>query len=162
MKIISKTNPRPEEKSKCVPPSGPEPPAPPQPPTPAEQEKHAQKKVLIVDDNAAVCTMLEKLFRLENFLTAVANDGLQCLQLARVEKPDLIVLDVMLPGMDGYKVCRMIKFDHQLKDIPVLILTSRMGDEDEKLAYQCGADAFVVKATKTDNILVEARKLMEK
>jgi two-component system, OmpR family, alkaline phosphatase synthesis response regulator PhoP len=122
----------------------------------------AMKKILIIDDNKAVCDMLEKWFRADGYLTAVANDGLQGLAVARQEKPNLIVLDVMLPGMDGFKVCRMIKFDQELKKIPILILTSRMGQEDEKLAYQCGADAFVIKATKMANVMDKARDLIEK
>jgi two-component system alkaline phosphatase synthesis response regulator PhoP len=118
------------------------------------------RKILIIDDNPAVCSMLEMLLRENGYKAISCQDGLDGLYKARQEKPDLILLDVMLPGMDGFKVCRMIKFDQQLKAIPVVILTSRMGEEDREIGYQCGADAYVVKATRVSSILEEIRKLL--
>jgi DNA-binding response OmpR family regulator len=120
------------------------------------------RKILIIDDNPAVRNMLCKLLEEYGYRTATADDGLKALQAARTENPDLILLDVMLPGMDGFKVCRMIKFDRLLKNIPVIILTSRMGEEDEKLALQVGADAFIVKAVRTVIILDKIRELLNR
>jgi DNA-binding response OmpR family regulator len=125
------------------------------------KEQTLQKKILIVDDDPAVSSMLQKLFRAYQYRTVMAHDGLEALGTVRKERPDLIVLDVMLPGMDGFKVCRMIKYDQQLKQIPIMILTSRMTPEDEKLAFQCGADAFVAKSTKTEVILTEIKNLLK-
>ena len=119
------------------------------------------KKILVVDDDPAICNMLDKLLKANGYGTVTTQDGLQALNLARTERPDLIILDVMLPGMDGYKVCRWIKFDQQLKKIPVMILTSRMSPQDEQLAFECGADAFVTKAVKTEAILSQMKKLLE-
>jgi DNA-binding response OmpR family regulator len=124
-------------------------------------DRSAQKRIHVVDDDPAVCAMLEKLLMAHHYSTVTAQDGLQALNAARTEKPDLIILDVMLPGMDGYKVCRWIKFDQQLKRIPVMILTSRMSPQDEQLAFECGADAFVTKAVKTEVILSQVKKLLE-
>jgi len=171
----------------------------------------SRKKILIVDDDPAITNMLDKLIKAHGYDTLTAQDGLQALNAARAEKPDLILLDVMLPGMDGYKVCRWIKFDQQLKKIPVMIrndsaaghqfyanriawarvagfgpsgrrqkpaintgkrvtlswllvpprLTSRMSPQDELLAFECGADAFVTKAVKTDVILSQMKSLLE-
>jgi two-component system, OmpR family, alkaline phosphatase synthesis response regulator PhoP len=120
------------------------------------------KKILIIDDNPAVCSMLEHLFKDNHYSTVTVQDGLDGLYKARQEKPDLILLDVILPGMDGFKVCRMIKFDPQLKKIPVVILTSRMTEEDREMGFQCGADGYLMKATSTDSILKEIRKLLDK
>jgi CheY-like chemotaxis protein len=117
-------------------------------------------KILIVEDDPAVSTMLLKLFKTYRYQTVLAEDGLEALSAIRREKPDLIVLDVLLPGMDGFKVCRMIKYDRQLKQIPVVFLTSRMTPDDERLAFQCGADAFVTKASKTEVILSEIKRLL--
>ena len=125
------------------------------------QDQPAQKKILIVEDDSAVSTMLQKLLKAYHYRTVLAEDGLDALSAVRREKPDMIVLDVMLPGMDGFKVCRMIKYDQQFKQIPVMILTSRMTPEDERLAFQCGADAFVTKATKTEVILSEIKNLLK-
>ncbi len=106
--------------------------------------------------------MLSKLFQEYGYRTASVDDGLKALQAARVEKPDIILLDVMLPGMDGFTVCRMIKFDRLLRSIPVIILTSRMGEEDEKRAYEVGADAYLVKAVRTVIIVDKVRELLSR
>jgi two-component system alkaline phosphatase synthesis response regulator PhoP len=124
-------------------------------------ESASRKKILIVDDDPAISLMLEKLMKAHGYDTVTAPDGLQALNMARTEKPDLIILDVMLPGMDGYRVCRWIKFDQQLKKIPLMILTSRMSPQDEQLAFECGADAFVIKAVKTEVILSQLKSLLE-
>jgi CheY-like chemotaxis protein len=124
-------------------------------------EQPTQKKILIVDDDPAVSSMLQKLFRAYHYKTVMAHDGLEALGTVRKEKPDLIVLDVMLPGMDGFKVCRMIKYDQQFKQIPIIILTSRMTPDDERLAFQCGANAFVSKSTKTEVIISEIKNLLK-
>lgn len=123
-------------------------------------EKTGPKRILIIDDNEAVLRMLEKWFKEYHYEIACAQDGLTGLSLVRQLKPDCVVLDLMLPGMDGHKVCRMIKFDKELRRIPVLILTSRMGPEEEQLAKQCGADAFITKGTKIEHIVNEVRRLM--
>lgn len=120
------------------------------------------QKILIIDDNPAVRNMLSKLFQEYGYRTASVDDGLKALQAARVEKPDIILLDVMLPGMDGFTVCRMIKFDRLLRSIPVIILTSRMGEEDEKRAYEVGADAYLVKAVRTVIIVDKVRELLSR
>ena len=118
------------------------------------------KKILIIDDNESVCSMLKRLFEQRGFQIFIANDGLLGVHIARQKKPDLIILDLMLPGMDGHKVCRMIKFDQQLKNIPVVIFTSRNTERDAALAKKCGADDFVVKAKGTDKILATVEKLL--
>ncbi|MBN2200690.1 response regulator [bacterium] len=120
------------------------------------------QKLLIIDDNPAVRNMLTRLFEEYGYRTASVDDGLKALQAARIEKPDLILLDVMLPGMDGFTVCRMIKFDRLLRSIPVIILTSRMGEEDEKRAYEVGADAYLVKAVRTVIIVDKVRELLSR
>jgi len=122
----------------------------------------SRKKILIIDDNPAVCNMLEMFLKDNDYSTVTAQDGLDGLYKAKQERPDLILLDIILPGMDGFKVCRIIKFDPQLKKIPVLILTSRMTDEDRETGFQCGADGYLMKATGTDTILKEIKKLLDK
>ena len=122
----------------------------------------AVKKILIIDDNPAVRNTLELLLKDNHYTSVSAEDGLDGLYKARQEKPDLILLDLMLPGMDGFKVCRMIKFDPGLKQIPVVILTSRMSEEDREAGFQCGADGYLMKATRAEVILKEIERLLEK
>lgn len=74
-----------------------------------------------------------------------AADGQQALDKARSEKPDLIILDLMLPKMDGYKVCRMLKFDEKYRHIPIILFTARAQDSDRKVGKEVGADAYLTK-----------------
>jgi CheY-like chemotaxis protein len=122
-----------------------------------------QKKILIIDDNAAVRSTLDALLRESGYATLTAENGLDGLYKTKQEAPDLVLLDIMLPGMDGYRVCRMIKMDQNMKRIPVVMLTSRMSDEDRDKAFECGADGFLIKASRVEIILDEiVKKLGQK
>jgi two-component system, OmpR family, alkaline phosphatase synthesis response regulator PhoP len=102
-------------------------------------------KILIVDDYPNLIEMLK--IRLETFSFDVITslDGIEALQSARTHHPDLIILDVMLPRMDGFKICRLLKYDEKTKHIPVIMLTSRARDIDKKTGYDMGADAYMFK-----------------
>ncbi len=123
-------------------------------------EKTTFRRILVIDDSPEFSSMFVRFLKRYGYEVTKALDGLEGLEKARLEKPDLIVLDVMLPGMNGHKVCRMIKFDQQLKKIPILVLTSRMSEGDEQLAYQCGADAFIAKGTENLVILAKIKNLL--
>jgi two-component system, OmpR family, alkaline phosphatase synthesis response regulator PhoP len=120
------------------------------------------KKILIIDDNAAVRSTLDALLRESGYSTITAENGLDGLYKAKQENPDLVLLDVMLPGMDGYRVCRIIKMSSNLKNIPVVMLTSRMSDEDKAKGFESGADGYLVKATRVEIILDEIKKQLER
>ena len=104
-----------------------------------------KKRILLVDDEPSVrevvCTRLMSL----GFEVLTAKDGQEGLDLARKESPDVVLLDLMLPKLDGYKVCRMLKFDKAFENIPVVIFSAKGSDADKKLAEQAGADAYMVK-----------------
>ena len=102
-------------------------------------------RILIVDDEPDLLTVLRFGLEAAGFEVVQASDGEQGLALARQVMPDLMILDLMLPRMDGYKVCRALKFDERYKKIPVFILSARSGEQDRKLALEMGADAFVTK-----------------
>ncbi len=103
------------------------------------------KKILIVDDEEHIVEMLKIRLEALNYETVTAGDGQEGLRMARSEKPDLIVLDLMLPKLDGYKVCRMLKFDEKYKHIPIIMFTARAQDSDVKLGQETGADGYVTK-----------------
>ena len=105
-------------------------------------------RILIIDDDPAYVKIIESKLVDVGYQILTAPDGLSGLNLAKKEKPDLILLDLMLPHMDGHKVCRLIKFDQQTQHIPVLMVTSRDLDEDAVMAKKCGAVGFVVKTTR--------------
>ena len=118
------------------------------------------KRILIIDDDEAYCSMIK--IRLESigYETYTAHDGLDGFNLAKREMPDLILLDLMLPSMDGHKICRLIKFDKRFKNIPVIMLTSRDLEKDCDIAKRNGADAFIVKTTKSKILLDVIRQLL--
>jgi DNA-binding response OmpR family regulator len=74
-----------------------------------------------------------------------AYDGEEALNLAKSEMPDLMVLDVMLPKINGYKICRLLKFDSKYKDIPILMITARSQEEDKAIGEETGADEYITK-----------------
>lgn len=122
--------------------------------------KKKQSRILIIEDNIAFSKMLNMRLKTNGYNTELAHDGLEGLNAVRIFNPELIITDIMLPGLDGHKICRMVKFDKNFKHIPVIVLTSRDLDEDEELAKQCGADAFIVKTTRAEIILDVIEKLL--
>jgi DNA-binding response OmpR family regulator len=121
-----------------------------------------QKKILIVEDDILYRKMIGIRFKSQGYSVIMADNGLEGLNQLRNIKPDLVILDLMLPMMDGHKVCRLIKYDSRLQHIPVVILTARDMDRDADLAKKCGADAFIVKSTRSEIILDVVNQLLEK
>jgi DNA-binding response OmpR family regulator len=121
-----------------------------------------KKRILIVDDEEDILIVLK--FRLEanNYEVLTASDGQEGLNKARTEKPDLIILDLMLPKLDGYKVCRMLKFDESYKVIPIIMFTARVQQKDEELGKEMGADAYVTKPFEPEILLEKIRQLLNK
>jgi DNA-binding response OmpR family regulator len=114
-------------------------------------------RILIVDDEQDLLTLLRLGFERAGFEVVTASDGEQGLTFARTHAPDLILLDLMLPRMDGYKVCRALKFDERYKRIPVFILSARSGDTDRRLALELGADEFHTKPYDTQSLIARVR-----
>jgi DNA-binding response OmpR family regulator len=119
-----------------------------------------KKKILVVEDEAELTRAIQIRLEQVGYEVLIAYDGKEALEKAREENPDLIVLDLMLPKMDGYKVCRMLKFDEKYKKIPVVMLTARAQEKDESLGYEVGADAFITKPFKYQGLLTKIRELL--
>jgi putative two-component system response regulator len=101
--------------------------------------------VLVVDDIPDNLSLLGTILK-DDYKVKVANNGEKALRIARSETPpDLILLDIMMPGMDGYEVCRQLKSDAATRDIPVIFLTARTGMEDEKHGLELGAVDYITK-----------------
>ncbi len=96
-----------------------------------------------------------------NYEVITAFDGQEGLDKARHEKPDLIILDLMLPKIDGYKVCRMLKFDEKYKKIAIILFTARSQKADEKVGFEVGADAYITKPF-DPKVLLEKIKILLK
>jgi two-component system alkaline phosphatase synthesis response regulator PhoP len=119
-----------------------------------------KKKILVVEDEAELTGAIQIRLEQAGYEVLIAYDGQQALEKARGENPDLIVLDLMLPKIDGYKVCRMLKFDEKYKKIPIVMLTARAQEKDESLGYEVGADAFITKPFKYQVLLSKIRELL--
>lgn len=102
----------------------------------------SRQRILVVDDEPDLLTVLKIGLESEGYDVLTAEDGEQGLALARQFMPDLLLLDLMLPRLDGYKVCRALKFDERYKKIPIFILSARSGETDRRLALELGADEF--------------------
>ena len=102
-------------------------------------------RILVVDDEPDLVRVLEFGLKASGYTVEVASDGQEGLKKAREIKPDVILLDLMLPKLDGYKVCRLLKFDDRFKHIPIIILSARTQEGDQTLALEMGANRFVTK-----------------
>jgi DNA-binding response OmpR family regulator len=104
-----------------------------------------KKRILVVDDEADFVRMLQARLQVEGYEVLVAEDGIKGIQVARKEKPDLIILDIMMPGMDGHSVCDTLKKSTLTWSIPVIYLTARTGQADELRAMEKGAKYYLNK-----------------
>jgi len=116
-----------------------------------------KKRVLIVDDEPDIVESVKFSLELENIECLEAYDGEDALYKAKSEKPDLIILDIMLPKINGYKIARLLKFDQKYKNIPIIMLTARTQEKDVKLGEETGADKYITKPFDMD-LLVNAVK----
>ena len=103
------------------------------------------KRVLICDDEPYIVESVSYVVRKAGFDVVTAEDGEQALEAAHREKPDLVFLDIMMPGISGDEVCRRLKADPKTRDTHVVILTARGQEEDERRAMEMGADEFMTK-----------------
>jgi DNA-binding response OmpR family regulator len=99
-------------------------------------------KILLVDDNNDILRFVNQILQLEGHVVSIARNGLEALQNAAADRPDAVVLDVNMPGMEGWEVCRRLK---QQFNIPVMLLTVRAEREDLKLGAEVGADVYLPK-----------------
>lgn len=117
-------------------------------------------RILLVDDEPDLVQMVSVRLSASGYEVIPAYDGRQALDQVKQVKPDLIILDLMLPKLDGYKVCRLLKFDERTKGIPILIFTARAQVEDVTLATECGADAYLTKPFEAKALLEKIQELL--
>ena len=121
-----------------------------------------KKRILVVDDERELVEMLSLRLEANDYKVFTAYDGQEGLDQARKLKPDLILLDLMLPKLDGYKVCQMLKFDEKYKQIPVILFTARVQEADLKLGEEMGADAYLTKPFEPSILLGKIAELLNK
>ncbi len=127
--------------------------------TPPRQDQG--KRILLVDDNTAVREGLEELLRHQGYRVDTAPEGETALGIVRTDPPDLILLDVAMPGLDGFRVATMIKTDPALQHIPIILYSGRLEESFAVLAYETKAEYFLPKAGNLGPILSAIRRLLE-
>ncbi len=116
-------------------------------------------KVLIVDDDSNICNLLRLYLEKEGFETATAEDGEKALELFESEKPDLILLDIMLPKLDGWQICREIRKTSQC---PIIMITAKDETFDKVLGLELGADDYIVKPFETKEVVARVRAVLRR
>ena len=117
------------------------------------------EKILVVDDEISLQETLAYNLTREGYQVEVAGDGNQALHLARMSKPDLVILDVMLPGLDGFEVCRILR---QEANIPVLMLTARDDEIDRVVGLEVGADDYLAKPFSMRELIARVKALLRR
>ena len=119
----------------------------------------AGKKVLVVDDDAKTVELVKLYLNRDGYRVMTAYDGTEALRLAREGRPDLIVLDLMLPGIDGLEVCRVLRDE---SDVPIIMLTARTTDEDKLVGLGLGADDYVSKPFSPRELAARVRAVLRR
>jgi DNA-binding response OmpR family regulator len=125
-------------------------------------EVYMAKRILVVDDEVRVLTVIQKRLESAGYEVITAMDGNEALIKARSVNPDLIVLDLILPKLNGYQVCSVLKRDSYYKQIPILMLTARSQERDVDEGMRVGADAYMTKPFKNEILLGQIEQLLAK
>ena len=119
------------------------------------------KKILIADDEQNIVISVEFLMKREGFNVIVAGDGEEALAKIRAERPDIVLLDVMMPKKNGFDVCQEVRADAALADVRILMLTAKGRDTDVAKGLALGADAYMTKPFSTKDLVGKVRELLE-
>jgi len=119
-------------------------------------------KILVADDSPFVLEIVETVLKSEGFEVITASDGIEAWDKIQKERPDIVIVDIIMPGLNGYQICEKIKHDEELKSLPVLVLTTKAQDKDIELAQASGADLYMTKPFDPDELAAKVRKFFEK
>ena len=117
-------------------------------------------KILIVDDDAEITTLLDNILSFAGFDTAVINDSTHAMEAAESMKPDLFILDLMMPQPNGFELCRMIRSNPNLIHTPILIITAVDNHDSKDIAYAAGANDYIVKPFDQDDLPIRINTLL--
>ncbi|MGA2775033.1 MAG: response regulator [Candidatus Omnitrophota bacterium] len=120
-----------------------------------------KKRILLVEDELEMVRAMQIRLEQAGYEVLSTGDGKEALDKAKKESPDLVILDLMLPKMDGYKVCGLLKADARYNRIPVIMATARAQESDEKLGFEVGADAYITKPFQYEILLAKIKELLK-
>jgi two-component system, OmpR family, response regulator RpaA len=118
--------------------------------------------ILVIEDDDIVARTIERSLRGGDFKVTLTNSGVEGLKAARRRPPDLVILDIIMPGMDGYTVCREMRADPVLTDTPILFLTAKIKDEDKIAGFNAGADDYLSKPFNIDELILRVRAILRR
>lgn len=121
-----------------------------------------KQKILIADDEPDIRLILKRYLELDGFEVAAAADGREAYEKACAAKYDLMLLDVMMPAINGWEVCKKLKADPRTKDTPIIILTAKSQNIDSLMSYECGADEYSTKPFEYPELSKVIKGLIEK
>ncbi len=119
-----------------------------------------QKRILICDDDPAILRVLQVNLEVEGYETLLAHHGEEALQVAMAERPDLIILDIMMPRLDGYQTCERLKADDSTKDIPVVFLSAKAQASDIEKGKAYGVEDYLTKPFDPDTLVETIERLL--
>lgn len=118
--------------------------------------------ILLIEDDTIVARTIERSLRGNEFRVTIANSGIEGMKSARRQHFDLVILDIIMPGMDGYAVCREMRADPILADIPILFLTAKVKDEDKIAGFMAGGDDYLSKPYNVDELVLRIRAILRR
>ena len=119
-----------------------------------------KKKILIVDDEKQLVSLVGLHMKMSGYEVLSANDGEEALVIVKEERPDLIILDLMLPKIDGWEVCKRLRAEGSMGNIPVIMLTARSESEDKLKGFECGADDYVTKPFSPRELVARVKRVL--
>jgi DNA-binding response OmpR family regulator len=118
--------------------------------------------LLVIEDDEIVARTIERSLRGNEFRVVIANSGVEGIKIARRQPTDMVILDIIMPGMDGYAVCREMRADPLLVNIPILFLTAKAKDEDKIAGFLAGADDYLCKPFNVDELVLRIRAVLRR
>ncbi len=122
----------------------------------------SEADILIIEDDEIVARTIERSLRGKGFKITISNGGVEGLKIARQNNPDLVILDIIMPGMDGYTVCREMRANPLTSNIPILFLTAKIKDEDKIAGFNAGADDYLSKPFNIDELILRVRAILRR
>lgn len=123
-------------------------------------KKDKNVKILIIDDDKSILKLTGTLLRNNGYNVVLSNDAPEGVETAMKINPDLILLDVMMPIINGYNICRLLKSQEEYKNIPIILLTSRTKEADRRLGKEVGANAYIAKPFSVTELLSKVNELL--
>lgn len=121
-----------------------------------------KKKILIVEDDSDIASMIEYNLREEGFDTRIVGNGLEALTVAKMFHPDIIILDIMLPGLNGFEVCKKLKSDEKTSSAAIIMLTVKASETDVVLGLELGADDYVTKPFSPRVLIARVKSILRR